>query len=424
MTPTPPPGFTLDEPQDSSAPTPPPGFTLDQPGQDQRQEKPQDWISKVYTPVIEGGAMGIGGAAGAIAGSPAGPVGAGLAGTAGAAAMYPPAKRFAASIDEMRGIQNPENQPKPLFQQAKDATTDFGTGVAIDAGGKAINAAAETAAPYVKPLFRGVANKMAKAGSFLSGAKPQDLMQAYDQGLAKTYGAPSMEKAGSIFEDAAQKAGVNTKPTLEATLDPQLTQARTKAMEVGQKLQAGGTLTPQEALEARQAVDRITAATPMRDRKTLSALGDLRSQFQNALTDVSPELQDASKTYRQAIVKENLSKPWPVNKNGTPSKLLPAINAAGSMMASGISHNPAVLGTAVAYPLATSPLAAGFGAAASGDAVRAAGSILTSPAAGDMVSSAVSNQVLTKSKAKEYLKKANGDREKARELAKADGWDF
>lgn len=402
------------------------GFVPDQPGQDQPIEgKPQDWMSKVYTPVIEGGAMAAGGAAGAVMGAPAGPVGAGLGGAGMAAAMYPPAKRFAASIDQMRGIDNPVNQPKPFFQQAKDITSDTGEGLAMEAGGRTINAGAEAIAPFAKSIFRGAAGKMAKAGSFVSGAKPQDLMQAYDQGLVKTYGAPSMEKAGSIFEDAAQKAGVNTTPTLETTLDPQLTQARQTAFEVGQKMQKGETLSPQEALSARQAVDRIQAATPMKDRKTLMALGQLRNQFQDALTKVSPEIQDASRTYRDAVVKDNLSKPWPVNKNGTPSKLLPAINAAGSIFASGAAHNPALLGTAIAYPVATSPLAAGASAAATGDAVRGAGSILKSSMGGKIIASAIGNKVLTDtSKAREYLRKANGDRDKARELAKADGWSF
>lgn len=431
MIPPPPDGFTEDVPtSQSNIPPPPDGFTEDVGSPDGQsaagdpQGKPQDWISKIYTPAIEGGAMTIGAGGGAALGSPAGPVGSVLAGSGMAAAMLPPAKRFAASIDQMRGINNPLNQPKPLFQQAKDAASDFGEGAVMETGGKVINAGAEAAAPYVKPIFRNVAQKLAKSGSFVSGAKPQDLMQAYDQGVVKTYGAPNLEKAGSIFEDAAHKAGVNTAPTLEATLDPQLTQARAKAMEVGQKLQAGQALTAQEALEARQAVDRISAATPVKDRKTLGALSDLRNQFQDALSQISPDLQDASRTYRQAIVKNNLSKPWPVNKNGTPSKLLPAINAAGSIVAGAAAHNPAVLGTAVAYPLATSPLAAGVTAATVGDASRAVGSIFKSPIGGRTVAAAIGDRTLTAAKAKDYLKQANGDKDKARELARADGWNF
>lgn len=404
-------------------PTPPPGFTLDQQqGQDQSQGKPQDWISKVYTPVIEVGAMTAGGAAGTVMGAPAGPVGAGLGGVGMAAAMYPPAKRFAASIDQMRGINNPENHPKPLFQQAKDVGSDFQTGLETEAGGKVINKGAEMAAPYAKSIFRGAAQKMSKAGSFVSGAKPQDLMQAYDQGLVGTYGAPSMEKAGNIFEGAAQKAGVNTTPTLEATLDPQLTQARSKAFEVGQKMQKGEALTPQEALEARQAVDRITAATPVKDRKTLSALGDLRKQFQDALSQVSPELQDASKTYRQAIVKKNLSVPVPVNKGGTPNRLTSSLFGIGGALTGASQHSLEVPLAAATGLFATSPLAQGVGAAISGDATRAAGSILKSPLGARMVSAVVGNKLTDRSKALEYMKKANNDRSKARELAKADGW--
>lgn len=391
---------------------------------DQPQGKPQDWISKVYTPVIEGAAMTAGGAAGAAMGAPGGPVGAGIGGVGLAAAMYPPAKRFAASIDQMRGIQNPVNQPKPLLDQAKDVASDTGEGLAMEAGGRAISAGAEAAAPYAKSIFRGAAQRMSKAGGFISGAKPQDLMQAYDQGLVKTYGAPSMEKAGGIFEDAAQKAGVNTTPTLEATLDPQLTQARQTAYDVGQKMQAGKSLTAQEALSARQAVDRIQAATPAKDRKTLKALGDLRNQFQDALSQISPELQDASKTYRQAIVKKNLSMPVPVNKGGTPNKLTSTLFGVGGGLTGASQHSLEVPLAAGAGLFASSPLAQGIGAAATGDATRAAGSILASPIGSKTIAATVGDKILTESKAREYLKKANGDKDKARELAKADGWSF
>jgi hypothetical protein len=390
----------------------------------QSQGKPQDWASKIYTPLIEGGAMAVGGTAGAVMGAPAGPVGVGLGGAGMAAAMYPPAKRFAASIDQMRGIQNPDNQPQTLPQQASSVASDFGTGLGIEAGGRAINAGTEAAAPFLKPIVRGAAQKMSKVGSFLSGAKPQDLMQAYDQGLTKTYGAPSMAKAGSIFENAAQKAGVNTTPTLEATLDPQLTQARQTAYEVGQKMQAGNSLTAQEALSARQAVDRIQAATPVKDKKTLMALGDLRDQFQEALAKVSPELQDASNTYRQAIVKRNLLTPVPVNKGGSPNKLTSELLGIGGGLTGAYQHSLEVPAAAAAGLFATSPLAQGVAAASTGSAARGTGQFLSSPAGGKTVASVVANKVLTMQKAKQYLQQAGGDKDKARELAKADGWSF
>jgi U5 snRNP spliceosome subunit len=147
--PPPPPGFTLDQNTDSgNVPPPPPGYTLDQNTGNQPQGKPQDWASKIYTPVIEGGAMMVGGAGAAAltAGNP-------IAAAAGGAAMYPPAKRFAASIDQMRGIDNPLNQPKSLSDQSKDVASDFGEGMQVEAGGQAtgavLNAATRAVSPYL-----------------------------------------------------------------------------------------------------------------------------------------------------------------------------------------------------------------------------------------------------------------------------------
>ena len=103
--------------------------------------QPQDLLSKIYHPVIEGGAQGIGGAAAGIMGSPAGPVGAGAAAVAGSAAMYPPANDAANAIDLMRGIQ-PSN-PGSLMTQLQ-------SGLENEATARSIGKVVEAAAPLVK----------------------------------------------------------------------------------------------------------------------------------------------------------------------------------------------------------------------------------------------------------------------------------
>lgn len=82
-----------------------------------------------------------GGSAGAILGAPAGLVGSAAGGTALAAAMYPPAKQFANSIDRFRGMQPGEpDQATPLLQSVQD----FDTGLKMEAAGAVLN-----------PLLRG-----------------------------------------------------------------------------------------------------------------------------------------------------------------------------------------------------------------------------------------------------------------------------
>ncbi len=286
-----------------------------------------------------------------------------------------------------------------------------------------------------------VGRGLRKIGSAFSGAKEADLLKAYQKGPS-TYSAPSMEEASGQFGKALENSGINTTPTLESTLDPQLTQARDTAMALGKKLQggapaplpeykpgmtephavfqgnfdlgpgqsystyilkgnhprAGGNfgsadlekmgipvvgaegkgigqvpdmvakgLTAQEALQGRQAVDRIIASTPQKDKPTLLALGNLRDQFNQKLSELSPETAAASKTYADAILKRNLTKVMPVNKSGEYSKLAPYLAAAAGSAVGFGHHNTGEGALAGAgYLLGTSPLAMGAGAAALG----------------------------------------------------------
>lgn len=203
---------------------------------------------------------------------------------------------------------------------------------------------------------------LAKVGQAFSGAKATDLTKAAQKGYS-TYAAPNMENASAQFGSALEKSGINTTPSLEATLDPQLGFARTVAMKAGEKLDQGLALNGQEALQARQAVDRVIAGTPAKDKPTLLALGNLRQKFNQVLNERSPEVGAASRTYADAILKNNLTKPMPVNKGGEYSKLAPYLAAAAGSALGVKGHNAGEgILAGGGYLLGTSPLAMGVAA--------------------------------------------------------------
>ena len=364
------------------------------------------WKQKVSDylvhPLIEGGSMAVGGAAGAVIGSPAGPIGAGLGGAALATAMYPPAKRAAEDVDRMMGLTPP---PQPSIGE------ELQKGAEIETAGRVMN----VAAPAVGRLFRSGAKKVAKLGQGITGARSNDIMTAYDKGLS-VYGGPGLKKAGKIFDDAAIKSGAKVEPGIEELLDPQLQHAKDVALTVANKMRGGEQLSAQEALSGRQALDFIKEATPFWQAKKLRGLSGLRDEFAQAVEQASPGLKDASTIYRNAKVRSTLLKPMRINKRGDYSALLPMMGTIGSA----VTRSPEELAATGGAILATSPLAAGAGAALSGEAARATTKLMASPVA----SRAIASKVLDSSKAREYLKKANGDKDLARKMAKADGWQF
>lgn len=124
---------------------------------DQPEQKSPDLASTLYHGAIEGAGMTIGGSAGAIMGAPAGPVGSALGATGMAAAMYPPAKRFAEGIDRYRGIAPPPQQ---------NPAQEFGQGLAIEAGGAALRRVGEAVGTMLPvKTMRSLADKAEKSAS-------------------------------------------------------------------------------------------------------------------------------------------------------------------------------------------------------------------------------------------------------------------
>lgn len=143
----PPPGFSLVEEANASGIKPPEGFSLVSDEQSKPEIK-QDFpmrrtLSKyLIRPAIEGGAMTIGGAAGAVLGAPAGPIGSGLGAVGMGAAMYPPAHEAANRVDELMGIGG---RQKPVGDLER-TLGEFQTGLGIETGGKVLGSAVKVGA--------------------------------------------------------------------------------------------------------------------------------------------------------------------------------------------------------------------------------------------------------------------------------------
>ncbi len=213
-----------------------------------------------------------------------------------------------------------------------------------------------------------VGKGLARAGQQFSGAKKDILTQATKQGYA-TYGAPSMESAQETFGKAIGPEGQAAleQPATDA-FDPTLGKARATAVDIGTKLEAflkgsGEPPTALEALQARQATDRIISATPVTDKTARTTLYGWRSKFDSLMTSQSGKLADASTQYRQAIVKDTLLNPTRITKSGEPSAFLPMVLGAGGRGVEGIAG----------MLTGTSPMAWGLGATTLGQISKTGG---------------------------------------------------
>lgn len=223
--------------------------------------------------------------------------------------------------------------------------------------------------------FKNVASKLGKMGArtvkAFTGLPENDVAQGFKQGY-ETYLAPSTEKAQEIFRSAMSKEGLTGKVPIKQVFDPSGQRAKKLAIDAAQKLESGIALTAEEALNARQATDRIIAGTPVRDKVGLGRLFEYRKKFDDALASVSGPLKNASESYRQAMVKSKFLEPLRLTKQGYPSAVSPML----SLVKSG--------GTAALPMIGTSPLLIGAGVTTAGQAAKMGSAIAQVPAARQM----------------------------------------
>lgn len=230
-----------------------------------------------------------------------------------------------------------------------------------------VSSATKAVSSMASSLGRGAA----KAAQAASGGKFGDFIDASKKGYS-AYFAPSVKKAGEGISEAMKREGINPELTLEMALDPKLSVAEKTARTAGKALERGSKLGAEQSLKARQAIDRIIASTPEKDRTTLKALSSLRDKFNNSLAESSPGIKKASDIAREAYIKRTITSPFRLKKSGEMAATIP-------LMASVLGSGVGMLGGAESGAKAglgamalTSPLLYGGAATTAGQVAKLA----------------------------------------------------
>lgn len=306
------------------------------------EAKSPDLASLLYHGLIEGGAMTLGGAAGATLGAGAGPVGAAAGGTALAAASYPPAKRAAEAIDRWRGIE-----PEP----SQGVLRELGTGLATEATGA-------IAGKAIVPLAKKI--KWSKIGEALSGTPASNLRRAFKQGFSKTYLKPkSLADAGEEFGKAKfDLIGKTITPEEQVamTVNPR-GEANQKVADVMLKWLKNEPISAEEALAARQGIDAVFPADTAKKQVQRGSLGQFREAMNEVIENFNPEFARANKEYAASKLRSQLLIPLRVNKSNPDQ-----ISKLGLMLFGSGYFNPDMAKAAIGQ----SPLAMGVVSATAG----------------------------------------------------------
>lgn len=372
----PPNGFIIDEEMGAGSPPPPPGFQIDEPPQKQpnaiqRAIGAADRFTSPLTIPEKMSRQGLGQMAG----------------------MVPkPEPTGNLPMDIVRGA------PRVMADTVAEVAPDFvSRGSMLTSGALRI---ARPVAKILKPLGRGV-GKMGEAISGLEYKTPGVLREAFnDRRLITGQGTG---EAGTLFDDLMAKGRI--RQSFGRLKNEPLIDEALKALDEGN-------LTPEEALVARRALDKARKSFPEYSYRKM------REGFDSVAKTKSAE---ADAAYSRAVKSDALRQPLPVNKSGGTSiakGILGTISSVGTLGAmSPFVQGIAATGAGVGYRTAgrlLKPLAK--------NAVRSGAAIAGGSATGKRLLKPREEKILTDDEAKNYLKKARGDRSAARRLATADGW--
>lgn len=430
MNPNLPPDGFADEPVNAG---PPDGFA-DEAQKASSAYGAKDYVGGIARPFLEGGAA----VAGGILGAPLGPVGAAGGGALGFAA----GKAGADLLD--RGLGR-----KPLLRNVGEAAQETGNDLYRGAQAKATG---QVVGRVVPSIFRKVGKLVSQAGEWVNGVPARDYETLANNPSAILPG--KLKTAGDRFESAMGSAGISNELTPEAV--DRMRSPGQYAFDTFNKLKIEGAITPQEALHARQSIDAAYPIPNPKNGSYIRMLDQMRSAFQDVIGNASPELKAASKDYAIAKAGESFQNIFPQTRSGKPSFFRSGLILGGLKA----GQPTALLGT---------PLGAGVATATAGPVGVAGQRLFSNPNSARGITSSIfgkflptnpvskagkigrANQVqndlngnpednnnkesvdesvnhnspkpvITEKKAREYLKKAKGDKHQARAMALNDGW--
>lgn len=353
-----------------------------------------------------------------------------------------------------RDIRNIPKLPGQIARQYSDEIshpTKHPVGAALD-----VLSVGAMAKPFLKPA----GNFGARLGEWATNIPAKDFKTLADNPASMRPGV--MERAGDNFERAQTNAGISSELTPEAV--DRIRQPGQFGFDTYKRLKTEGSISPQDALHGRQSID---AAYPIPNKKNgayIRMLDQIRDEFQNVIANTTPELKEASKDYAIAKSAQKFKSIFPQTNSGKPAYFRSGAILAG--VAAG--HPSALLGI---------PAVAGTITSGAGTLGKVANRIWGNRTArASMIGAGVSpllrpnrreetgvighpenppkrfdanpngnnqpkgipqvvqhtppkkllktrqEKILTDDEAKNILKRAKGDRSKARQLAAADGW--
>lgn len=296
-----------------------------------------------------------------------------------------------------QAIPNPAptgNLPLDLIKGTPRIAADTMAEVAPEfiSRGSMVTAGALKGVKAALPAIRAVGRGAARAAESISGLEyktPGVLKEVFNK--PKLLFAPGKEKAEY---EAAKKIGGEVRESLLQI--PEKSKMVKKALQMAEK----GGLNPTEALEARKELASI--------KKQVT--GEFFRKATDKFNEIAkPVYGEADTAYKEGIKAEALRAVLPVNKGG------------------GTSIAKTTLATFMNKALlpAMSPIVQGATAASLGAVAKAVAPIINAPAkSAAVIQVAKMVKKLTEDKAREYLRKAKGNKDKARSFAKEDGWEI
>lgn len=273
----------------------------------------RDTALRMGRPALEYGGLAVGAAAGAPGGLPTAIAGGGLGYAAG--------KQAGNILGQTLG-----NEPvPPLADQMINTAKDVWRGAEYEAGGRALGAVAETAAPLLGRGGSAIKKGWSKVGEALTGKSAQKVSRLIEDPsvILPEFlgGAKSVPEASVDYGQALGKSEL-TKPEF----DPFAGDA--KAKEMGSltwqrwKSGTGEPIDPQEAYDGIQATKyAMPAAITERNVEKVRELMQFKDAMENILTEQKGPLMEASKGYGRAKLKEDFSQWFPRTQTGKISQV-------------------------------------------------------------------------------------------------------